>query len=86
MFDWIPALKNFLCCIDLRIGAIIVGIFELLGYLAMFVTTFTVIKEEDVELSTLGFVLLYLERVFYLIGVFVAVCLICGAYSVRVNS
>lgn len=82
MFDWIPALKNFLCCFDLRMGAIITGILELVGYLADFITTFTVIIEEDVELSTLQFILLYLERVFHLIGVFVAVCLICGAYSV----
>lgn len=82
MFDRIPALKNFLCCFDLRIGSIIIGILELLGYLTYFVTTFTAIKEEDIELTTLGFILLYLERVFHLIGVFVAVCLVCGAYSV----
>lgn len=85
MFDWIPGLKNFLCCFDLRMGAIIIGILELLGYLADFITTFTLIKEEDVQLSTLEFVLFYLERVFHLIGVFVAVCLICGAYGVSIH-
>lgn len=85
MFDWIPAFKNFLCCFDLRIGAIIIGILELVLYLADFITTFTVITEEDVQLSTLEFVLLYLERVLHLIGIFVAVCLICGAYGVSIN-
>lgn len=82
MFDWFPTLKKFLWCIDLRIGALIVGILESIGYLADFVTTFMMVAKEEENMKELDLVLLYLERVFHLYGVFMAICLICGAWMV----
>lgn len=76
MFNRVPVLNKFFCCIRLRIGALFIGILETVGYSIEFLLLLNV--EEHID-DFLDIVWMQAKRVSVVFGLFMALCLVFGA-------
>lgn len=81
MFDQIPTLKKFCCCISLRIGALILGFLDGFLYIAeLSMIYYNVYDESEIKKDeTFAIIMHYFSIGISFVGIFVIICLIFGA-------